>query len=76
MRFSFNIDPQPRREPLDKPHYNFGFTMIGTEPYRYAQMTYTNPRRRPPQTVDAHRVAERHRRRDALSRARDRFLVG
>jgi len=51
VRFSFNIDPQPRRDPLDKPHYNFGFTMLGAEPYRYPRMTYTNPRRRPPQTV-------------------------
>jgi hypothetical protein len=50
-RFSFNIDPQPRRDPLDKPHYNFGFTMVGAAPYRYPNMTYTNPRRRPPQTV-------------------------
>ncbi len=50
-RFSFNIDPQPRHDPLAKPHYNFGFTMVGAAPYRYARMTYTNPRRRPPQTV-------------------------
>jgi hypothetical protein len=51
VRFSFNIDPSPRRDPLNKPHYNFGFTMVGKVPYRYPNMTYTNPRRRPPQTV-------------------------
>ena len=51
VRFSFNIDPAPRREPLDKPHYNFGFTMVAPVPYRYPGMTYTNPKRRPPQTV-------------------------
>jgi hypothetical protein len=51
VRLSFNIDPQPRRDPLNKPHYNFGFTSTGKAPYRYDGMTYTNPRRRPPQTV-------------------------
>ncbi len=51
VRFSFNIDPQPRRDPLDKPHYTFGFTMVGAAPYNYPHMHYTNPRRRPPQTV-------------------------
>lgn len=51
VRLSFNVDPQPRPEPLDKPHYNFGFTMSGAAPYNYPGMTYTNPRRRPPQTV-------------------------
>ena len=51
VRFSFNIDPSPRPEPLTKPHYNFGFTAVGGVPYRYPNMRYTNPRRRPPQTV-------------------------
>jgi hypothetical protein len=51
VRLSFNIDPHPRRDPLNKPHYNFGFTSVASVPYRYAGMTYTNPRRRPPQTV-------------------------
>ena len=51
VRFSFNIDPGPRHDPLTKPHYNFGFTTVGAVPYRYPNMTYTNPRRRPPQTV-------------------------
>ncbi len=50
VRFSFNIDGK-RTEPLDKPHYNFGFTMVGAAPYSYPNMTYTNPRRRAPQTV-------------------------
>jgi hypothetical protein len=58
VRFSFNIDPSPRRDPLDQPHYTFGFTMVGAEPYRYPGMTYTNPRRRPPQTVT--RIDWRH----------------
>ncbi len=51
VRFSFNIDPGPRLDPLNKPHYNFGFSSVGAVPYRYPNMTYTNPRRRPPQTV-------------------------
>src|SRR6185437_5854223 len=33
------------------PHYNFGFTMEGQEPYNFPGMRYTNPRRRAPQTV-------------------------
>lgn len=51
VRFSFNIDPAPRSEPINKAHYNFGFTSVGSVPYRYPNMTYTNPRRRAPQTV-------------------------
>ena len=51
VRLSFNIDPEPRHLVPASPHYNFGFTMVGDEPYRYPQMFYTNPRRRPPQTV-------------------------
>jgi hypothetical protein len=51
VRFSFNVDPQPRHDPLDKPHYNFGFTMVGAVPYDYPEMRYTNAKRRPPQTV-------------------------
>jgi len=51
VRFSFNIDPEPRRDPVSKPHYNFGFTSVGSESYRYPRMTYTNAQRRPPQTV-------------------------
>ncbi len=51
VRLSFNIDPEPRKDALDHPHYNFGFTMVGHEPYQFSNMRYTNPRRRPPQTV-------------------------
>jgi hypothetical protein len=51
VRFSFNIDPGPRKDPLDKPHYNFGFTSVGSTPYQYPNMRYTNPKRRAPQTV-------------------------
>lgn len=51
VRFSYNLDPDPRREPVDKPHFTFGFNLVGAQPYRYAAMEYTNPRRRPPQTV-------------------------
>ncbi len=51
MRLSYNIDPEPRHDALDRPHYNFGFTMVGREPYNFPEMRYTNPRRRAPQTV-------------------------
>jgi hypothetical protein len=51
MRLSFNVDPKPRKDPLTKPHYNFGFTSVGAQPYQYPGMTDTNPRRRPPQTA-------------------------
>jgi hypothetical protein len=51
VRLSFNIDPSPRPDPVTRPHYNFGFTMVGKVPYQYPNMTYSNPRRRPPQTV-------------------------
>jgi len=51
VRLSFNVDPKPRKDPLTKPHYNFGFTSVGAQAYRYPGMTDTNPRRRPPQTV-------------------------
>lgn len=51
FRLSYNIDPEPRRDPLEKPHFNFGFTMLGEQPYTYPEMRYTNRRRRPPQTV-------------------------
>jgi hypothetical protein len=51
VRFSYNIDPGPRKDPLNKPHYNFGFTSVGSVPYNYPNMRYTNPKRRAPQTV-------------------------
>jgi hypothetical protein len=51
VRFSYNLDPNPRLEPETKPHYTFGFNMVGAQPYSYPGMRYTNLRRRPPQTV-------------------------
>lgn len=51
VRFSYNLDPNPRLEPEKKPHYTFGFNMVGAQPYSYPGMRYTNLRRRPPQTV-------------------------
>jgi hypothetical protein len=51
MRLSFNIDPWPRTDPLTKPHYNFGFTSVGAQPYRYSDMVDYNSRRRPPQKM-------------------------
>ena len=51
IRFSYNIDPEPRNEPFEKPHYTFGFNLVGAQPYSFPGMAYTNPRRRPPQTV-------------------------
>jgi len=51
VRFSFNLDPDKRSEPVDKPHFTFGFNLVGAQPYDYPGMRYTNPRRRPPQTV-------------------------
>jgi hypothetical protein len=51
MRLSFNIDPHPRLDPVDKPHSNFSFTMVGDQPYSYAGMYDFNAMRRPPQTT-------------------------
>ena len=51
VRLSYNIDPEPRHEPVDKPHFTFGFNLVGSQPYKYPGMEYTNSRRRPPQTV-------------------------
>jgi hypothetical protein len=51
VRFSYNLDPDPRKEPVEKPHFTFGFTLVGEQPYDFPGMRYTNPRRRPPQTV-------------------------
>lgn len=51
MRLSYDIDPEPRHNPLDRPHYNFGFTMVGQVPYEFQGMRYSNSRRRAPQTV-------------------------
>ena len=51
MRLSMNLDKAPRTDPLDKPHSTFSFTMVGTQPYRYAGMRDFNPLRRAPQTT-------------------------
>ncbi len=41
----------PRREPPKRPHFTFGFNLVGAQPYSYPHIDYTNLRRRPPQTV-------------------------
>jgi hypothetical protein len=51
MRLSFNIDATPRTNPLDRPHSNFSFTLVGERPYLYAGMRDFDPLRRPPQTT-------------------------
>ncbi|MCX6622167.1 MAG: hypothetical protein NTY38_14085, partial [Acidobacteria bacterium] len=51
VRYSYNIDASPRTEPLTKPHANFGFNLVGEQPYRYATMHYTNKLKRAPRTV-------------------------
>jgi hypothetical protein len=51
VRFSYNLDPDPRKEPATKPHFTFGFNLVGEQPYEYPGMQYTNLKRRPPQTV-------------------------
>jgi len=51
VRLSYNLDPEPRHDALEKPHYNFGFTMLGDSVYRWPGMYYRNPKRRAPQTV-------------------------
>lgn len=48
MRLSYSLDPEPRRH---GPHFTFGFTMVGVSSYSAPGISYTNPRRRPPQTV-------------------------
>jgi hypothetical protein len=51
MRLSFNVDARPRHEPVDQPHSNFSFTMVGHEPYAYAGMRDFDPNRPFPQTT-------------------------
>ena len=51
MRLSFNVDARPRHEPLDRPHSNFSFTMVGHEPYAFADMRDFDPNRPLPQTT-------------------------
>jgi hypothetical protein len=51
MRLSFNVDARPRHEPVDRPHSNFSFTMVGHEPYAFAGMRDFDPNRPAPQTT-------------------------
>jgi hypothetical protein len=51
VRLSYNIDPDNRSEPVNRPHFTFGFNLVGAAPYDYPKMSYANPRRRPPQKV-------------------------
>lgn len=51
MRLSFNVDARPRHEPLDQPHSNFSFTMVGHAPYAYAGMRDFDSNRPMPQTT-------------------------
>jgi len=51
MRLSFNVDARPRHDPLDRPHSNFSFTMVGHQPYKYPGMYDFDPRRIPPQAT-------------------------
>jgi hypothetical protein len=51
VRFSYNVDPDPRGEPVQRPHYTFGFNMVGAQAYSYPDMRYTNRLRREPRTV-------------------------
>lgn len=55
VRFSYNLDPNPRLEPEKKPHYTFGFNMVGAQPYSYTGMRYANPRRRALVVLSKHR---------------------
>jgi hypothetical protein len=48
FRLSYRLDSEARH---DGPHLTFGFTMVGDLPYQVPQRFYTNPRRRPPQTL-------------------------
>ena len=51
MRLSFNIDARPRHEPVDRPHSNFSFTMVGHEAYAFAGMRDFDANRPFPQTT-------------------------
>jgi len=51
MRLSFNVDARPRDEPVDRPHSNFSFTMVGHEPYAFPGMRDFDVNRPFPQTT-------------------------
>jgi hypothetical protein len=49
VRYSFDIDGgSSEAVPL---HYDFGFNLVGAEPYEYPGMRHFNPKRRPPQVT-------------------------
>jgi len=49
IRYSFDADNLSGPEtPL---HYDFGFNLVGSVPYRFSGMEHFNPKRRPPQVV-------------------------
>ncbi len=76
VRFSYNLDPDPRKEPVEKPHFTFGFNLVGEQPYDFPGMRYTNPRRRPPQTVMRLPRTSGVDMAHALSRAKHGFHLG
>ena len=49
VRYSFDIDGGSNKAtPL---HYDFGFNLVGAEPYEYPDMAHFNSKRRPPQVT-------------------------
>lgn len=49
IRYSFDVDNLSGKDfPL---HYDFGFNLVGNEPYDVPGMNHYNPKRRPPQTT-------------------------
>lgn len=49
IRYGFDIDNGSNPEtPL---HYEMGFNLVGSIPYRFAGMKHYNPKRRPPQVI-------------------------
>ncbi len=49
VRYSFDVDGGSTKEtPL---HYDFGFNLVGSVPYRYPGMEHFNAKRRPPQVT-------------------------
>ena len=47
IRYSFDVDRgSSRATPF---HYDVGFNLVGSTPYRFAGMVHYNPKRRPPQ---------------------------
>ncbi len=51
IRYSFDVDRgSSRTTPL---HYDFGFNLVGSAPYRFPGMVRDNPKRRPPRRTIA-----------------------